>query len=112
VNDGGKEMVKRRLILIHPGLVVFGIECICFDIFCDPKELPPKLRALLKYNGYEMRDCKYVKMLGEEDYFISLDLCHSWDDNMFLLLLIFELVKLGFEVKYVDSEGDIVDGKV
>jgi hypothetical protein len=29
-----------------------------------------------------------------------------------LLMLVFELVKLGFEVKYVDSEGDIVDGKV
>jgi hypothetical protein len=108
VNEGVKEMGKRKLILIHPGLMVWGIECICFDIFCDPKELPPRLRAELEGAGYRMEDCKYVKMLGGEDYYISLDLCHTWDDNMAILLIVFDLVKLGFEVKYIDSEGNIV----
>jgi hypothetical protein len=108
VNDGVKEMGKRKLILIHPGLVVWGIECICFDIFCDPRELPPRLRAELEGAGYEMKSCKYVKMLGDEDYYISLDLCHTWDDNMAILLIVFNLVKLGFEVKYIDSWGNIV----
>jgi len=108
VNEGVKEMDKRKLILIHPGLVVWGIECICFDIFCDPRELPPRLRAELEGAGYRMEDCKYVKMLGGEDYYLSMDLCHTWDDNMAILLIVFDLVKLGFEVKYVDSEGNIV----
>ena len=108
MNEGVKEMDKRKLILIHPGLVVWGIECICFDIFCDPRELPPRLRAELEGAGYRMEDCKYVKMLGGEDYYLSMDLCHTWDDNMAILLIVFDLVKLGFEVKYVDSEGNIV----
>jgi hypothetical protein len=93
---------NRRVILFHPGSDVFGVGCISIDIFCDKNELPEHVRDGLESFGDDMRDCRYVKMFGDYDYFISLDLCHTYDVNIEIIKMLIELIKLGFKTEYIE----------
>jgi hypothetical protein len=74
----------RKLIVVHPCATGY----ICFDIFC----------------GYRVEDCPVVKRIGVEDYVCSEDLAHPPHLNMAVLKTIIKLIKMGFEVEFVDIE--------
>jgi len=77
---------KRGLIIVHPS--VMGPPA--FDVFGDDEEW-----------GYKVEDCKYVKEAGRDDYSWSEDLCHIPSTNLAVQERINELIRRGFEVKFV-----------
>jgi hypothetical protein len=86
----------RKLIVVHPCATGY----ICFDIFCPKDEVPEELRGF----GYRVEKCPVVRRFGLEDYVCSEDLAHPPYLSMAVLKTIIKLIKMGFEVEFVDIE--------
>jgi len=105
----GSKQMGRRLIVVHPGSRTSDyspVQCISFDIFAKPDDIPEHVKDLLYDVGYDVgKSCEYASKYIAQGlpYFISTDTCYSYNLAVKVIKAVFELVRSGFEVVY---EGD------